>query len=362
MDENSIESLLNEIIDSNNEIDEENLNSELEKVISEKATEALRFIKENAITTLAYETSEKIGFEERNYALWKEPLDLLELFLITTKNIGNEFNQKHRPDAAKNNDFVFEALTRLHGRACQVGFEILTLLKAGYADGANARWRTLYEISAFSYYIKNNGNEMAEKYLLYHHIESYRSISDYLKHPELYKKHKEFLGDELLSQEEMEEIKKRKENLCSPSRFGEKFSNNYGWAGPKINNFRDLETEVGIDHIRPYYKMANISIHAGPKGIRFSLGSLDKNIIPAGPSNMGLADPGSNTAISLHNINTALLTTKLNIENLIFLKAMNSLVNEINEALFRCHKYTWNEYERRKKEMETSEDDNQLSD
>ncbi len=213
MIENSIENLLNEIINSDNEVDEDKLNSELEEVISEKATEALRLIKENAITTLAYEICERMGFEERNYSLWKEPLDLLELFLLTIERKGNKFNQKYRPEAAENNDFVFETLSRLHGRVCQIGFEILTLLKCGYADGANARWRTLYEITCFSYYIKNHGNEMAERYLLYDYIESYNMIKDYMNPPnstELYIKHKEILGDELPSKEEMEEIKKSK--------------------------------------------------------------------------------------------------------------------------------------------------------
>ncbi len=77
---------------------------------------------------------------------------------------------------------------------------------------------------------------------------------------------------------------------------------------------------------------------------------------------MGFANPGMNTAISLLNMSTALLATRLNLENLIFLKAMNLLVDEINEAFFRCHKYTWDEYERRKKELENSSDNNHLSD
>ena len=61
----------------------------------------LRSIKEDAHNTFAQETAERNGFEERNYAVWKEPLDLLELFLLTTIELGDDFNHKYRPEAAK---------------------------------------------------------------------------------------------------------------------------------------------------------------------------------------------------------------------------------------------------------------------
>lgn len=348
-----VEHILQDLISRGVKIDEVNWDSLLEEAIMAGATKMLRSIKEDAHNTLAQEAAERIGFEERNYAVWKEPLDLLELFLLTTIDLGDDFNRKYRPEAAKNNDFVFEALTRLHGRACQVGHEILTLLKSGYADGANARWRTLHEINVISYFIKKHGNDMAERYLLYDYIESYRSISDYLHNTELYEKHEAILGDELLSQDEMERVEWTKDELCA--RFGKEFSREYGWAagGTGKITFKDLEREVGIDHLRPYYKMANISIHAGPKGIQFSLGSPNNNIIPVGASNMGLADPGMNTVISLLNMNVALLTTRPDVGHLITLKAMSLLADGVMDAFYRCHKRTWAEYERRKRLQES---------
>lgn len=349
MTESEMKQILQDLVGSDIEISPEKLDSVLREMISEAATRALRSTKEKSHDALAYETNERLGFEERNYAVWKEPLDLLQLFLLATIDIGDEFNQKYRPEAAEADDFVFEVLTRLHGRACQVGNEILTLLKSGYADGANARWRTLHEITVTSYFIKEHGNEMAERYLLYDYIESYRSISDYLHNTELYEKHKAILGDALPSQDEMKRMERTKNELCA--RFGKGFSKEYGWVagGTKRITFRDLESEVGIDHLRPYYKMANISIHAGPKGVRFSLGSPNNNIIPVGASNMGLADPGMNTVISLLNMNAALLTARLDVGHLITLKAMSLLADEVKDAFYRCHKITWAEYERRKR-------------
>ena len=343
--------ILQDLVGSDIEISPEKLDSVLREMISEAAIRALRSTKEKSHDALVYETNERLGFEKRNYAVWKEPLDLLELFLLTTIDVGGNFNHKYRPEAAKNNDFVFEALTRLHGRACQVGHEILTLLKSGYADGANARWRTLHEIVVISYLIKEHGSDMAERYLLYDRIESFQSISDYFHDTKLYEKHKAILGDGLPSQDEMERIERTKNELCT--RFGNGYSRPYGWVdGSRGWTFKELESKVGIDHLRPYYKMANISIHAGPKGVRFSLGSPNNNIIPVGASNMGLADPGMNTVISLLNMNAALLTARLDVGHLITLKAMSLLADEVKDAFYRCHKITWAEYERRKRLQE----------
>ena len=346
-DNDGMKRTLQDLVDDDIQISPEKLDSVIRETISEGAIRALQSIKEKGHNALAYEKNERIGFEERNYAVWKEPLDLLELFLLTTIDVGGNFNHKYRPEAAKNNDFVFEALIRLHGRACQVGHEILTLLKSGYADGANARWRTLHEIVVISYLIKEHGSDMAERYLLYDRIESYQSISGYLVNSKLYEKHKAILGDALPSQDEMERIKKIKKELCA--RFGDGYSRPYGWVdGSRGWTFKELESKVGIDHLRPYYKMANISIHAGPKGVRFSLGSPNNNIIPVGASNMGLADPGMNTVISLLNMNVALLNTRPDVDHLITLKAMSLLADEVKDAFYRCHKITWAEYERRK--------------
>lgn len=281
MTDSEMKQILQGLADNDSEVSSEKLELVLNRIISEEAIKALQSIKEKGHDTLTHQTNERLGFEERNYALWKEPLDLLELFLLTTIDIGGDFNHKHRPEAAESNDFVFEALTRLHGRACQVGNEILILLKSGYADGANARWRTLHEITVISYFIKERGSEMAERYLLYEYIESYRSISDYIRDSALYEKHKAILGDELPSKSEMDTIIRIKNELCS--RFEKEFSDEYGWAADRTKKitFKDLESEVGINHLRPYYKMANISVHAGPKSIRFSLGSPNNNeVIP----------------------------------------------------------------------------------
>lgn len=62
------------------------------------------------------------------------------------------------------NRHMFLALRGLHARGCQVYLEILTLVKNGFADGAFARWRTLFEISVIAQFIRMKDNRVAEAF------------------------------------------------------------------------------------------------------------------------------------------------------------------------------------------------------
>ena len=82
----------------------------------------------NDFESLESRRKEIAGFEERLRKLWSEPLNLLDVFVAVSVEIGMEFSSLHAVDAAKSGDSVFSALTRLHARACQVSSAILVLL------------------------------------------------------------------------------------------------------------------------------------------------------------------------------------------------------------------------------------------
>jgi hypothetical protein len=126
-----------------------------------------------------------------------------------------------------------------------------------------------------------------------------------------------------LDEDELEEIAARFDEL--KKRFGEDYANRYGWAakalGKKNPSFADIEKAVGLDHLRPFYKMSSYNVHADPKGIIFNLALFpwEDDMLLTGPSFAGLADPGQNTAISLGQITThLLLVTEPNIDRLVF--------------------------------------------
>jgi hypothetical protein len=300
------------------------------KFLTEAAHTLLRTIKSQGFETLSKNRECARGFEERLMEEWKKPIDLIEMLLGISFEVGAEFNRKHRGEASESNDFLFDVLTRQHARCCLIGNEILVLLKSGFADGAMARWRTLHEIVVVSYFIQKHGQDMAKRFLDYATIETY-------KEAQLYQKYCQRLGYEPLKVEEMLRIERMVETIRSTCEKG--FDKEYGWI-PLENlakrNFAEIEKSVKFDHLRPYYKLACDNVHSGPKGIGFRLGlvlnGIENPILLAGPSDYGLADPGQCMAISLHQMTTLLLSTKPNMKRLIGLKVMEMLVGEICSA------------------------------
>jgi hypothetical protein len=255
-------------------------------------------------------------------------LDLLDIFLMLALEAGDDFNREFRPRAAKQDDHVFEVLTRLHARACQIASEVLVLLKAGHADGAHARWRSLHEIAVVGFFIASAGNEIAERYLLHDVIESYKAAQQYQRHCKA-------LDYEPLSEQEFGEMESTYNDLIS--RFADAFAQDYGWAAPVIDSkrptFRDIEVKAGLGHLRPFYKMACHNVHAGSKGLFFRLGLYPRShdVLLAGPSNTGLADPGHGTAISLGQITVALLCSKPSMDSLVTCCVLMKLSREIGD-------------------------------
>lgn len=296
---------------------------------------------ENAPEILQKKNEEMEAFKARLNELWKDPFDLLEIFLILSTESGDKFNKENRPIASEQNDHLFEALTRLHAKACLIGQEIITLMRNGYAAGAFARWRSLHEIAVISSFINKHGNSAAERYLCYDTIESYRALHDYIDHPDLYEKHCKILGYAPYPYDQIKNIEISKNRLCN--QFDD-IGKNYGWAakalGDKSPNFHKIETDVGLDYLRPFYNMANHFVHAGPKGTVFNMGLLEKeegHILLAGASNFGMADPGSCTAISLSQVNRALLSIKPDMQTIVFMETTKYFLDEINKQFIEIH-------------------------
>ncbi|MCX6032067.1 MAG: DUF5677 domain-containing protein, partial [Chloroflexi bacterium] len=291
-------------------------------------------LKRDAPVMLAEHRIEREGFEARLLQKWGAALDLLEMLQVIALEGGDEFNHEFRPKAAAENNVVFEALTRLHARACQVASEVLTLLRSGFADGAHARWRTLHEIAVVASFIQQMGNDVAERYLLHNHIESYKAAQQYQNYFVR-------LGQDSIPEEELADLSSIYQQLVS--RFGPAYRNSYGWAAAALGkddpNFSDIERVASLDHLRPYYRLASHNVHANPKGMFFRLGLSPEstNLLLAGPSDAGLADPGHGTAISLSQVTTTLLTMEANIDRLVMCEVMMKLVDEISDAFFAAH-------------------------
>jgi hypothetical protein len=140
-----------------------------------------------------------------------------------------------------------------------------------------------------------------------------------------------------MSTAELEEIERSYQFVLE--RYGAHFREQYGWARPYLNiperapRFSDLEEAAGIDHLRGHYQMASHNVHANPKGLFFKLGLLaDADVLLTGPSNAGLADPGHASAISLTQASSALVTIDMTLDNIVAVKMMMRLADQIGAS------------------------------
>jgi hypothetical protein len=304
------------------------------KIAADASASVLGTLKKDFKEYQTYTRKQLRAFNGRIERIWGNPLDLLEMLYDVCTEAGDIFNHRFRPAAARKKSFVFDVVTRLHARACQIAAEIILLLRNGYADGAHARWRTLHEITVMAYFVAKHGNDIAERYICHTAIESYKAALKYQEHTEA-------VGLTKLSEEEVLEIKKTYQYLVH--KYGTNYKHPYGWASSVLRRdnptIADIEADVGLAFMRPYYKMASYNVHANPQGIFFKLGLIPENanILLTGPSSLGFADPGRGAAASLVQITTNLLTTiEPNFDRVVLLRILLSLQKEIVEAFYQA--------------------------
>ncbi|MBR3752870.1 MAG: hypothetical protein IKK50_07045 [Ruminiclostridium sp.] len=200
-------------------------------------------------------------FLAHNEEIWYKGFIVSEaMYLIVLEMADNlrELVISSQTDLLEGKGVRYMVLTELHGRACQQYLEILHLLKGGFADGAFARWRSLYELSIICEFISENPETVAQAYL--DSADSDDGKNTWAKTAECFKDSKRVTFDNIKKQ-------------CS-------YENEY-W--------------------KESYRLANKIVHASPLGTFSRMGAIrtTEKLIPAGRSDYGLAIPAMNAAVSL---------------------------------------------------------------
>lgn len=327
---------------------DEDLPKLIEKVSTSSAKSMLSTLKATWPDQHAWELELYSGFRERLEARWKEPLDLLRMILAISRELGEDAYRRYRRSRAKRGRHTQGVLIQLHARACQVAAEIITLLEAGYADGAIARWRTLYEIDVVATLIAEHGDDLAERYLAHEIVASERALR-------LYKETANDLGYRPPAKKEIERIERLYK--AALSRYGPEFGKNYGWAAKHLNH-RDpqilhLQKAAGRSSMRSHYKMASDNVHAGVKGILFKLSAPGRSAVVAGASNAGLDEPGQNAVITLTKVTFLLFGRRRGMDELVTMKILVRLQNEAVDAFVKTGRQLANDEARLRKRDNT---------
>ena len=289
----------------------------------------ISILKKNQKSILKRQRKEMSVFKKNLKKIWESAFDQLEIFISFNLEYGVIVSGSYRKK--NNNDVKFETLVRLHARACQIASEVLELIKNGFADGAFARWRSLYEISILSNFLRDKPVDLCQRYLDHSFVENYHETQEYQKNCEK-------LGYEPLSEDEINLVHDLLEE--QKKKYGDDFARPYGWLGdylPKRKwNFAGIEETIEFKFMRSFYKMANNSVHSGAKGFLFKLGTYNQDeVMLAGPSNYGFADPAQNAAYSLLQTTLTLSEFETYLEDALYVGIGMNMLDRLSEEFVR---------------------------
>ncbi|MCU4668581.1 DUF5677 domain-containing protein [Bacillus paralicheniformis] len=333
-----------ELSKSGKDIDKEKINKTISETMKKENLQTAERIYEelkHSITEMYLkEEQDENDFKSRLHETWREAFLLLQgIIKVSEEESCKMLDNFHMEEHSEKRNLVLRVLFKLHSKSIQASKEILSLLKGGYSDGAMARWRSLHEFNIIFRALIYNYKDIDFTYNLIKRFLDYSEI-ERIKELHTYKKATELLQLPPLSKDDEKRANLKKEEILK--KYGRSFEKPNMWAKPlfpQINRtiyFSDFEKLVGIDRLTPYYKQANYQVHASPKGIFQSLTMLNEvdqtSFFLYGGSNYGLSDPGSLTAISLHQITVALLYLKPTIDSEIVGLILQKFVEDCIEA------------------------------
>ena len=270
-----------------------------EEIISRVTEHSVDYFKSNMYDRVLYERAEAARFMAHNEQIWGKGFIVSEAMYAFILDMAKDFNAyvwELPQSRVLPCQFRLLSLREIHGRACQQFLEILYLLKAGFADGAYARWRSLYELSVIAQFIVQTGEGVAKAY--FEARESDDRFQQWPKALPLFSKYKQ----------------------------GVPFS--------KIQDYCNLPKEW-----KAQYELACKITHASPQGTfaRLSNGPTAQNMIPVGHSDYGLAMPAVDSAIALAKISMWFFATVVYGDSLVYIQSIGKYMEILRDCYAEIH-------------------------
>ncbi len=234
-----------------------------EKIINKAAVNHLEDIKKRLYEISMKHRLRDNVFQAHQDQKWGKCFAASEVMYELSIEIANDYTTYVAEEISKieqkEYQYTYATFVHIHGRVCQIYLEILCLIKNGFADGALARFRTMYELCYIADFIKTAGEETALAYLQ-------QSNTDNQK--------------------------------CSWAKNAPCFAH-------KSKNFKPtlLAIRKSCDFTEKWEKQHKAGCfvnHASPQGTLKRLANIDgMNMIPVGKSDYGITDPAVNSAIIL---------------------------------------------------------------
>jgi hypothetical protein len=263
---------------------------------------------EQIISQLETERAGIFQFEANIEQRWGYPLGLLHSLTILARRAGADWIRIMCGGDLARLRIDDRTISRLHMRACRTASEIFALLRTGHADGALGRWRTLHELAAVSRLIRKRGERVADRYLDSVAIQRYHGLREYQRHAPSLGLKRTSAEEARAINEHYQEVRRRYDEAGFRMLQERDFGWAHGFVGDANPNLEAIEREVDLHGFRPFYRLANQSIHAPAIGLLSALSDPFRAFpTMAAPSNAGLETPGQLSALHLVYITEALL-------------------------------------------------------
>lgn len=282
-------------------LDDRRIQSIYSTLIEQMTKDCISDLHDNLYERVLQERVNNAQFMVHNEKIWQKGFVASEMMYLIVLDSVESYKEIFNglPDKEKQEiQYRYISICQLHGRACQQYLEILCLLKAGFADGAFARWRSMYELCVVAQFIKENEEIVAKAYW----GESFRTDS------------KEYRWA-------------RKAPRFAQYEEAIKFRDLLGACDPIIAKWKKQ------------YRMSNKIIHASPQATFARLGKPQNlDIVAVGPSDYGLAMPAINSAIALSIISAIFLTLLHSGDGVLYSRVITSWVDKIREVYSKIEK------------------------
>lgn len=234
------------------------------------ATDTVDTLEKTMYERVLEERAQTAGFMARHEQIWGKGFvasEAMYIMVLETVDMYRQYVDSLPTEMIEGKQYHLAALRQIHARACQQFLEITYLIKAGFADGAFARWRSMYELSVVADFLKNNDESVSLAFI--ESADSDDSWHNWAK--------------------------------AAPC-----------FAGQKGNiTFNDIQNkcDFSTDDWKRQYKLANKVVHASPQGTMNRLGAfVDTGVLQAGHSDYGVSLAAEHSAISLAVITASFLT------------------------------------------------------
>jgi len=291
-------------------LSDEEVNQKLEEFDSEKvlsfivetsSKDMFKFAKKNRkriAKTSEKSNKEFIAHQDKLWGKCFEASEVMYTLAIEAAELYGKYVEENvSADQKEPKKFTYLALQHIHGRVCQQFAEVLCLLRGGFADAAHARWRSMYELCCTAEFIKRNGEDIAIKYI--EQVETEDKSYAWIKESKAYK---------------------------SASK-------------PRLT-FDFIQKTCGFvnDDLERQYNLACFVHHASPQGTfkRLSNGE-SRNMIPAGPSDYGVAMPAESAAYCLQLATTLFLTIHPYLDGIARCKFLRMWLDQIQMVYHEAH-------------------------